>query len=70
MVISLVHLAETNTNLLWKQSQNEDGIATENYKTHRERIHLEQKLANNKQQDGITIPRTLIKTSVGQSWIG
>lgn len=26
MVISLVHLAETNTNLLWKQSQNEDGI--------------------------------------------
>lgn len=70
MVISLVHLAETNTNLLWKQSQNEDGITTENYKTHRERIHLEQKLANNKQQDVITIPRTLIKTSVGQSWIG
>ena len=36
----------------------------ENYKTHREIIHFEQKLAYNKQQDGITIPTTSSKTSI------
>lgn len=37
---------------------------SENYKTHREIIHFEQKLASNKQQDGITIPTTSVKTSI------
>lgn len=29
-----------NKNLLWKESQNEDGVTTGNYKTHREIIPL------------------------------
>lgn len=63
MEISLVPLVEASTNSLWKQSQNEDEVTIEIYKTHKEIIHFEWKLEDNLEQDGN--PTTSVRTSVG-----